>query len=102
MIHYTCDLCGKALLANEDTRYVVEIKVYAAYDPMEVTAEELEEDRDEDIQDLLDQLEDADAEEIENDVYQRFRLDLCPDCREAYVKDPLARRVRSRLRFERN
>ena len=35
---FTCDMCGKVLLAEEDSRYIVKVQVYAAYDPMELTA----------------------------------------------------------------
>ena len=56
MIHFTCDLCGKTLLADEDTRYVVKIEVYAAYDPMEITGDDLREDRSDEMQGLLEEM----------------------------------------------
>jgi hypothetical protein len=102
MIHFTCDLCGRTLLADEDTRYVVKIEIYAAYDPMEISQEDLEEDRDEEIRDLLAEMQDLDAEDLENQVYKTFRYDLCPACHEAYLKDPLGRSSRARARFEHN
>ena len=30
MVHYTCDMCGKPLLPDEDIRYVVKIEVHTA------------------------------------------------------------------------
>ena len=36
----TCDRCGKSLLIDESVRYEVKIVVQAAYDPMELTAED--------------------------------------------------------------
>ena len=35
MIKYVCDMCGKALLEEEDTRYVIKIDVYAAFEGSE-------------------------------------------------------------------
>jgi len=102
MIHFTCDMCGRSLLADEDTRYVVKIEVYAAYDPMEVTGEDLEADRGEAYQELLDELADLDGEEAEGQVYKVFRFDLCPACQAKYLKDPLLRTARSRVRFTEN
>ena len=102
MIHFTCDLCGKTLQAEEDTRYVVKIEVYAAYDPMEIGGDDLREDHDDEIQGLLARMEDMEAEDLEDQVYKTFRFDLCPGCHEAYLKDPLAQAVRLRARFEHN
>jgi len=102
MIHFTCDMCSKRLEQNEDTRYVIKIEVYAAYDPLEITGEDLERDHTEEIENLLEEMEDRDAEEMENEVYKTFRFDLCPECHAAYLKDPLGRGARLRARFEGN
>jgi hypothetical protein len=102
MIHFTCDLCGKTLLADEDTRFVVKIDVYAAYDPMEITSQDLDEDRTEEMEALFEELEDMDPEDAEAGVFKTFRYDLCPECHAAYLKDPLGRKARQRARFEHN
>jgi hypothetical protein len=102
MIHFTCDLCGKTLLADEDTRYVVKIEVYAAYDPMEITGDDLAEDRSDEMQGLLEEMEGMDAEDLEDGVFKTFRYDLCPECHEAYLKDPLGHAARRGARFEHN
>jgi hypothetical protein len=34
MIHYTCDLCKRAIDPQEDLRYVVKIEISAAFDPV--------------------------------------------------------------------
>ena len=102
MIHFTCDMCGKTLLADEDTRYVVKVEVYAAYDPMEITGHDLADDKAEEIQDLLDEMAEMEAEALEDQVFKTFRFDLCPDCHAAYLKDPLMRTPRLRARFRHN
>ena len=47
MVHYTCDMCGKPLLPDEDIRYVVKIEVHTACDAME-----MDEDMDEEIEEM--------------------------------------------------
>jgi len=102
MIHYTCDLCGKPLLADEDTRYVVQVEVYAAYDPMEITEADLAEDKSEEVQELLDEMADMDAEQLEDQVHKTFRFDLCQACQARYVQDPLSRGANRRVPFGNN
>ena len=97
MVHYTCDMCGKPLLSDEDVRYVVKIEVYAAYDPMEITEEDLDRDHKKEIADLLSQMEDMDPEELEEGVYKRMRFDLCAACHRRYLANPLAVKVRRDL-----
>ena len=101
MIHYTCDLCKRELDPGEDLRYVVKIEVYAAFDPMVI-----EEDGDRDhlgeIQDLIERLEDAESDQIGDDVYQRLRFDLCPECRRRFAKNPLGREGSKVLDFSNN
>ncbi|HET6441794.1 MAG TPA: hypothetical protein VFH53_05395 [Phycisphaerae bacterium] len=102
MIHYTCDMCGKPLLADEDTRYVVKVEVYAAYDPMEITDADLAEDKSEEVQELLEQMADMDAEQLEDQVHKTFRFDLCLACQARYVQDPLSRGASRRVPFGNN
>ena len=102
MVHYTCDMCGKALLLDEDVRYVVKIEVYAAYDPMEVTEEEIDEDHTEELNQLCESLENADEREVEEQVYKTFRFDLCAGCHERYLKDPLGLLAKKRVRYSDN
>ncbi len=91
MIHFTCDMCGKPLLADEDVRYVVKVEAYAAYDPMEVTEDQLDEDPLSEMSEIIEQMEEMDPEELEDQVYKSFRFDLCPACHRRYLRDPLFR-----------
>ena len=102
MIHFTCDMCGKALLADEDVRYVVKVEVYAGYDPMEITSADLAKDHQKEMQELLKQMAGQDAQALEEQVYKTFRFDLCQACRDKYLEDPLFRAARSRPRFGEN
>jgi len=101
MIRYTCDLCKRDLDPVEDLRYVVKIEVYAAFDPV-VVEEDGDRDHLQEIQDLLEQLEDSDGSQIGDDIYQRLRFDLCPECRKKFGKNPLGRESAKILDFSEN
>jgi hypothetical protein len=99
MINFNCDMCGKPLLVDEDVRYVVKLEVFAAYDPMELVDEDLDKDHLEEMSHLIDKMEDMNEQDLEDQVYKNFRFDLCPTCRKNYVKDPLFKEARRRIRF---
>jgi hypothetical protein len=101
MISYSCDICGRKLDPRDDLRYSVKIEVAAAFDP--VTDEE-EGDRDhlQEIQDILEQLDDAESDQIGDDIYQHLRFDLCPECCKRFLKNPLGRENLSVLGFSSN
>jgi len=86
-------MCGKGLLVDEDVRYIVKIEVYAAYDPLELTEEDLEGDHLAEMSAIFEQTEGKDAEELEEEVYKSFRFDLCMECQKKYLQDPLFRNV---------
>jgi hypothetical protein len=89
MAGFCCDMCGKPLLVDSDVRYVAKIEVFAAYDPMELTDEDLAKDHREEIRRLNMQLANVDADEAQDSVYRRFQFDLCPECHKEYLKAPL-------------
>jgi hypothetical protein len=86
----TCDACGAGLLLDSDVRYVLRIEGFAAYDPMELTRQDLERDFDSDMHRVLESLSSLSAEDAMNQVHRSFRFDLCPGCWGKYLKDPLA------------
>ncbi len=101
MIHYTCDLCGKALLVDEEVRYEVNIEVKAAFDSDDPN-DTLHIDFHDEMSELIDLMEGIDSEGIEKEVYKIFRFDLCTGCRSQYMKDPLFRKSFGRLGFSEN
>ena len=86
---FCCDMCGKPLLVDSDVRYVAKIEVFAAYDPMELTADDLKQDHLKAMRELAQTLAKADPVELENQVYKSFAFDLCPTCQKQYLKNPL-------------
>jgi hypothetical protein len=85
----TCDMCGNELLLDDDVRYVAEIQVYAAYDPLEITASDLRQDFARKIRELIEKLKSVSAEDAESSVYQAFKFDLCARCKREYAGNPL-------------
>lgn len=101
MLHYTCDCCKRSIDPEQELRYVVRVEVYAALDPMQDESDD-EHDHLQEIQDILDRLDDVDDERISEEVYQQKRYDLCSNCRNAYVKNPLGRVALHELGFSQN
>lgn len=101
MMHFSCDRC-KCELDSDDLRYVVKIEIHAAMDP--VADEDLEDDRDHlmEIEDILENSLDAASDAIGNDIYQRRRFDLCPQCYRKFVQNPLGRELKVSLGFSKN
>jgi hypothetical protein len=91
MIRYSCDLCKRDLDCESDLRYVVKVEVFAAFDPAVCDEEADDRDHLEEIQDILERLEEAEDDQIGDDVYQQLRFDLCPECRRRFMKNPLGR-----------
>ena len=83
-----CHRCGQAI-APDQLRYLARIEVYAAYDPLDLTFEDLTRDHTAEIQALLRQCEGLSEEDLMRDVYLEFKFDLCRRCQQAYIANPL-------------
>jgi len=102
MVHFTCDLCGKDITADGESRYVVRITAYAGFDPNQITEEDLDDDHMEAISELLRDDESQTAAAAEKPARKGFRFDLCPACHDRYLKDPLGRELLRSLDFSPN
>jgi hypothetical protein len=51
---------------------------------------------------MLERLEDAADDRLDEAVYQQVRFDLCPDCRKRFMKNPLAREAVKAFGFSAN
>ena len=87
----TCDMCGNELLIDEDVRYISEIQVYAAYDPLEITASDLKKDFRGAISELIKKMKRLCPKKAQNSVYKAFSFDLCCKCQRKYIKEPLGK-----------
>ena len=103
MLHVTCDLCGKVLRPGDDQHFVVKVEVFAAQDPAEITEEDLDEDHMEAVSQLLREMEEnLDNPDELDPAHQSFRYDLCPQCREKFLRDPLGKEVAQKFDFSEN
>jgi len=89
MLHFICDMCGKSLLVDEDVRYEVTIEIKSAYDPMELTKNDLRRNYKKEMGKLLDKMKDRNPQELEDEVYKLFKFDLCLVCQQKLIKNPL-------------
>ena len=83
-----CQRCGKAL-KEEDLRYIVEIKVYAAPKEMEINLEDLIRDYKFRINRVVEEIAQKSEKELSDEIYTEWKFDLCPECHKEYIKDPL-------------
>jgi hypothetical protein len=103
MLHVTCDLCGKELQTGDDHSYVVKIEVFTAHDPSEITEADLDEDHMEAVSQLLSEMDDEEEEpDLVEPNLKHFRYDLCPECRNKFVRDPLGKDGAQKLHFSEN
>ncbi len=85
-----CELCGRELAPAG--HYVVRIDVFADPAAPEMSEAELNAtDFDAEIDDLLKEMENMTAEELQDQVHRRFEYRICPNCQRRYLRDPLGR-----------
>ena len=85
-----CDRCGADLL-GADVHYVAELKIWAAYDVMELGTRRSLEKRDlhaEYVDALIDAAQ-LSEQEAADSVYWQHKFDLCAKCRREIQDDPL-------------
>jgi hypothetical protein len=102
MMHFSCDLCGKEIQPSEDQRYVVKVEILAAEDPSQITDADLDEDNLQAISEILQGMEEG-----QNDIdfpaaQQKFRFDLCGECKKKFIRNPLGRESSQKLSFSKN
>lgn len=83
-----CDRCGQPI-APHQLRYVAKIQVFAAADPLAISAAELQRDHSQEIEHLLQQCAEMSEAELMNDVFVEFAFDLCHSCQRSYIAAPL-------------
>ncbi|WP_428938749.1 hypothetical protein [Fontivita pretiosa] len=86
----TCDLCQRLLPLH--ACYVVRIDVFADPSMPELSMQDLEEmDFDQTFRQLMEQMKDMSAQELQDQVHRRFEYRLCPICQREYLSNPLGR-----------
>jgi len=78
-----CDNCGRTV-PKDETIYEIKIELYAKAEELEIDEEDLQEDHMAEIEAIIEALEDMDVEEVTDQVYECYKFDLCPQCRENF------------------
>jgi hypothetical protein len=103
MIHFTCDRCKRVIDSELEMRYVVRMEIEAVMDP--IHEQEPSDDRDHllEIDEILERVDASESDAIGDDIYQKRRYDLCPQCYRKFTANPLAReRKAATLGFSHN
>jgi hypothetical protein len=88
-----CELCGRELA--EFGFYVVRIDVFAdPSTPPLVTPPSG--DMSAEIANLLDELKDRSADELQDQIHRRFEYRVCPNCQAKFLTNPLGKPRQSR------
>lgn len=99
MMHFTCDRCGCSI---HEERFIARIEVVAAFDPEEITEEDLNEDHLEQIADAIAAMESTGDFDLDPDGPRKMQFDLCPNCCRRFLKSPLGTAPTVRLNFSQN
>lgn len=106
MLHYSCDVCGRKI---EERRFVCRIEVYKSFDQESLASvvsplDALHDDSDhlEEMAGILNDYDETGDLELERDRSRSFNYDLCSDCQQQYVKDPLGFHKPRRMRISDN
>jgi hypothetical protein len=107
MLHYSCDLCKRPIDTRSEVRHVVKIEVFQALDECRCEEEDLDEaDHLEEMQEMLERIEDGelvqDVDAFDDDAARLLRFDLCENCRNRFLKNPLGARSGKKLDFSNN
>jgi hypothetical protein len=102
MMHFTCDRCKRVIDSEQELRYVVRMEIEAVMDP--IHEEEPQDDRDHllEIDEILERVDASESDVIGDDIYQKRRYDLCPQCYRKFSANPLARDKKALLGFSHN
>ncbi|MFQ5732521.1 MAG: hypothetical protein ACE5KM_11290 [Planctomycetaceae bacterium] len=99
MLHFSCDLCGRQL---GERRFIVKMEVFASFDPEEIDESDLELDHLQAVSQELEAIDLTGAHDLDDCSTRALRYDLCPNCREKFLRDPLGRDAFRRLNFSEN
>ena len=85
-----CDLCDRPVPPHG--HYVVRIDVFADPAMPPVTSEEMEEaDYQQAMRELMEQMKDLSADDLQDQVARRFEFKLCRPCQMRFLANPLGK-----------
>ena len=101
MIHYTCDRCKRQINTTHQTRFVVQIDIQIAQDGAYC---EFDDDVDHlsELHQILEGISEDELDCVAPETSHQGQYDLCPDCHEQFIKNPLGRDVPLTIGFSNN
>jgi hypothetical protein len=85
-----CNLCGKPIAPH--AHYIVRIEVFADPTTAPISAAELESvDFESAVNELLDEMGQMSAEELQDQVHRQFEFKICPSCQPRFLANPLGK-----------
>jgi hypothetical protein len=85
-----CDLCGRRIPPH--AHYIVRIDVFADPAMPPLTQEEIDTmDFDKTLSQLLEQMKDMSADDLQDQVHRRFEFRLCRACQIRFLVNPLGK-----------
>jgi hypothetical protein len=83
-----CRRCGRELHPGRGDFYVVSIVAVADPAPPVFTQDDLTRDTEREIQRLLEQMRDLDAQQAQDQIFRRLFLHLCEGCYHEWIANP--------------
>jgi hypothetical protein len=101
MMHFSCDRCKRMIETGSEPRFVVRIEVDAVLEPL--ATGRADEDRDY-LKEIDEAIEAMDPDEgyCDPDEPLRRTYDLCAECYQRFVRDPLAAESTMHFGFSHN
>lgn len=84
-------MCG-ARIEQKELRYVLKMNIFAAYDTLEIELTDLEKDYEDEIRELVEKMKQMDPKQLEEDVFKQYNFDLCRQCQQRFIRNPLGRK----------
>lgn len=102
MIHFTCDVCGKEMHASDKDRFVLRIELRPAKDGFELTEADIDDDNLQKVSEILKEKEKSCHEDFDDSAPVQNRYDLCPSCRDKFLKNPFSCQAAPNFNFSEN
>lgn len=79
----TCQTC-KGLIPAYAPAFTLRVQMFAEAGPVEITPDDLAEDHERRLKELYEQAENADPQELMDEVFESYTLTICPRCRNEF------------------
>jgi ribosomal protein L40E len=85
---HTCDICGARI--EPHAHYIVRIDVFADPSVPPISTDDLDEiDAEKTISQLLEEMKNMSADELQDQVHRRFEYRICRSCQAKFLSNPL-------------